>query len=235
MLEVLKASTGPRPSIFIDLEGVKLGREGQICLLAIHYTTSRNTFVVDIHHLGASAFTTPALDGTTTLKSLLESPTILKGIFDVRNDSAGLYHGFGIQLKGIEDLQLLEIVSRPRSRWRLRNGLDKTVREHGGMTFTEFAAWKNTKEAGIKLFVPEKGGSYEVFKERPLDPVLLKYSMNDVACLPKLYEKFAEGLGKNVKEEVRAKTWDAIAQTFSASYQGNGQERALSPWAKTKG
>jgi exonuclease 3'-5' domain-containing protein 1 len=46
--------------------------------------------------------------------------------------------------------------------------------------------WKAVKEAGVKLFAPEKGGSYEVFEKRPLDPRILAYCAQDVALLPDL-------------------------------------------------
>jgi exonuclease 3'-5' domain-containing protein 1 len=223
-----------RPTIFIDLEGVNLGREGELCLLAIHHTISKRSFVVDVHCLGASAFSTPASDGTTTLKTILESPTIAKGIFDVRNDSAALYHGFGVRLQCMHDIQLLEIVARPQI-WpgsrRFRCGLEKVIHRHSNMTAAEAADWTATKTLGIRLFAPEKGGSYDVFKQRPLNPLLTPYSINDVICLPQLYDKFTSNLSQHVKRDVESKTEQAILETLSPQYRGNGRDRTFSPWA----
>src|SRR2546421_7794707 len=162
MLDILVGSRATiRPTIFIDLEGVNLGREGELCLLAIHHTISKRSFVIDVHCLGASAFSTPASDGTTTLKTILESPIIAKGIFDVRNDSAALYHGFGVRLQCMHDIQLLEIVARPQiwaSSRKFRCGLEKVIRRHSSMTVAETADWSATKTLGVGLFAPERGG-----------------------------------------------------------------------------
>ena len=235
MLDILVGSRATiRPTIFIDLEGVSLGREGELCLLAIHHTISKRSFVVDVHRLGASAFSTPASDGTTTLKTVLESPTIAKGIFDVRNDSAALYHGFGVRLQCLHDIQLLEIVARPQiwaSSRRFRCSLEKVIRRHSNMTLAETADWSATKTLGVGLFAPERGGSYDVFKQRPLNPLLIPYSINDVICLPQLYDKFSSNLSPHVKRDVESKTEQAIVETMSPRYRGNGRDRTLSPWA----
>ena len=235
MLDILVVSSSAiRPTIFIDLEGVNLGREGELCLLAIHHTISKRSFVVDVHCLGASAFSIPASDGTTTLKTILESPIIAKGIFDVRNDSAALYHGFGIRLQCMHDIQLLEIVARPQIRAgsrRFRSGLDKVVRSHSNMIAAETADWTATKILGVRLFAPEKGGSYDVFKQRPLNPLLIPYSINDVVCLPQLFEKFIGNLSKHTKRDVESKTEQAILETMSSQYRGKGRDRTFSPWA----
>ena len=42
--------------------------------------------------------------------------------------------------------------------------------------------WKKVKEAGNRLFAPEKGGSYNIFETRPLDPRILAYCAQDVAA-----------------------------------------------------
>jgi exonuclease 3'-5' domain-containing protein 1 len=235
MLDILVVSSSAiRPTIFIDLEGVNLGREGELCLLAIHHTVSKRSFVVDVYCLGTSAFSAPASDGTTTLKTILESPTIAKGIFDVRNDSAALYHGFGVRLQSMHDIQLLEIVARPQlwgSSRRFRAGLDKVVRSHSNMTAAETAEWTVTKTLGVRLFAPEKGGSYDVFRQRPLNPLLIPYSVNDVVCLPQLFEKFTSALPKHTKRDVASKTEQGILESLSPQYRGRGRDRALSPWA----
>lgn len=49
----------------------------------------------------------------TSLKRVLESPTIPKVFFDVRNDSDALHNHFGINLDCIQDVQLMENATRP--------------------------------------------------------------------------------------------------------------------------
>jgi exonuclease 3'-5' domain-containing protein 1 len=51
----------------------------------------------------------------TSLKTILESPTIPKVFFDIRNDSDALFSHFQISVDGIKDLQLMELASRKGS------------------------------------------------------------------------------------------------------------------------
>lgn len=62
------------------------------------------------------------------------------------------------------------------------------------MTPAEKRAWNTFKEKGGQAFKPEKGGSYEVFNKRPLHPDLIIYCVQDVVCMPGLYEVYARQL-----------------------------------------
>ena len=99
------------------------------------------------------------------------------------------------------------------------------------MIAAETADWTATKISGVRLFAPEKGGSFDVFKQRPLNPLLIPYSINDVVCLPQLFEKFISNLSKHTKRDVKSKTEQAILETLSSQYQGKGRDRTFSPWA----
>ncbi|KAK1958643.1 hypothetical protein LY78DRAFT_726387, partial [Colletotrichum sublineola] len=99
-------------SLFLDLEGVSLSRHGSISLMTIFIPSKKHVYLVDVHALQSSAFSTATDDGTT-LKTILESPTITKVFFDVRNDSDALFHHFAVNLRGIEDVQLMENAVRP--------------------------------------------------------------------------------------------------------------------------
>jgi exonuclease 3'-5' domain-containing protein 1 len=103
------------PQLYIDREDAKLSRSGTVSLLTLYVFPQDTVYIVDIHNLGAHAFSTSAAVPSTaplaasahkdspntvtktqaekplfTLKSLLESPTIPKVFFDVRNDSDAL-------------------------------------------------------------------------------------------------------------------------------------------------
>lgn len=54
------------------------------------------------------------------------------------------------------------------------------------------------KTKGIQLFSPERGGSYEVFNERPIKEEIVDYCVQDVAYLPKLLDKYNGKLGNAV-------------------------------------
>src|ERR1700722_17756539 len=99
------------PSLYFDLEGIKLGRLGSLSLLLLYVAPQLMTYIVNIHILGAEAFTTINSNGSS-LKTVLESPKIPKVFFDIRNDSDALYNHYYICVNGIIDIQLLELASR---------------------------------------------------------------------------------------------------------------------------
>lgn len=54
-----------------------------------------------------------------------------------------------------------------------------------------FEEVEKVKSEGTKLFVPELGGSYEVWNERPLNPVLVEYCANDVQLLFPMFDEWS--------------------------------------------
>jgi exonuclease 3'-5' domain-containing protein 1 len=73
---------------------------------------SRKTvYLIDIYRLGNEAFSTVNSD-KKSLKFILESPVVLKVLFDVRHDSDALFSLYGISLDGIRDVQLMELGTR---------------------------------------------------------------------------------------------------------------------------
>lgn len=52
--------------------------------------------------------------GTVSLKTVLESESIPKVLFDARNDSDALYALYGVKLNGVMDLQVMELASKYR-------------------------------------------------------------------------------------------------------------------------
>ncbi|KAI1198174.1 ribonuclease H-like domain-containing protein [Nemania serpens] len=103
MIDAISGLPFDPPSIYIDLEGVNLSRHGTISILQIHARTTGESYLVDVKTLGEAAFLTSGTTTPNTLKDILESATIPKGIFDVRNDSDALYSHYGIKLQGILD------------------------------------------------------------------------------------------------------------------------------------
>ena len=102
------------PTMYIDLEGVNLCREGSISILTLLIDTGTPTvsvYLIDVHTLGAQAFNTAGVEGKT-LRDILQDEKIPKVFFDVRNDSDALFAHFGVALQGIEDVQLMESATR---------------------------------------------------------------------------------------------------------------------------
>ena len=103
------------PTMYIDLEGVDLCREGSISILTLLINTSiPKVYLIDVHRLGAQAFNTTNTTSIEkkTLKDILQDKHILKVFFDVRNDSDALFAHFGVALQGVEDIQLIESATR---------------------------------------------------------------------------------------------------------------------------
>lgn len=82
-------------------------------------------YLIDVHLLGSQAFEF-GIEPGISLTSILESSSIFKVFFDVRNDSDALHTHFGVHVAGIIDLQVLEYATR-RPRGGFVNGLAKCI------------------------------------------------------------------------------------------------------------
>ncbi|RDL31811.1 uncharacterized protein BP5553_09213 [Venustampulla echinocandica] len=96
------------PSLHLDLEGIDLGRHGPISILPLRTAPTQKTCLIDIHSLGRAAFSTTSNSGTS-LKTTLESSTIPKVAFDIRNDSDAVFSLFRVSVDCTKDLQLMEL------------------------------------------------------------------------------------------------------------------------------
>ena len=112
LLDMIGDLPADAPSLFIDLEGTKLGRHGTMSIISFYLTPANTAYLIDVYSLGEAAFTTTN-SKTTSLTTILESSAIPKVIFDIRNDSDALFGLYGISVKGIKDLQLMELATRP--------------------------------------------------------------------------------------------------------------------------
>ncbi|KAL1593138.1 hypothetical protein SLS60_010745 [Paraconiothyrium brasiliense] len=225
---LLDLPTNP-PSLYVDIEGVNLSRHGTVSILQIYVLPTDRTYLVDIYTLKGAAFTTGGSRGQS-LKQIFESVGIPKAFFDIRNDSDALYSHFGINVAGIVDIQLMELATRTGSK-RCINGLARCMeRGEASMSYTEKARWAENKEAGRKLFAPERGGSYEVFNVRPMPENIKQYCMQDVKYLPRLWQRYDAKLTPLWRGKVERATLDRINLSQSATYNGQGRHMALGPW-----
>jgi exonuclease 3'-5' domain-containing protein 1 len=90
-------------SLYLDLEGVNLSRHGSVCILQAHNYTDGRTCIIDIHTLGDKISSTVRTSGQT-LKGILESDSIPKVFFDIRNDLDILFSHVQIRLASVHDL-----------------------------------------------------------------------------------------------------------------------------------
>ena len=175
------------PTMYIDLEGVDLCREGSLSILTLMIDTgipTRRVCLFDVHLLGAQAFNTAGVK-QKTLKDILQDDKIPKVFFDVRNESDALFAHFGVALQGVEDVQLMKSATRRTTGSRkFLSGLAKCVEKNVLISLhsIDLASWKAAKEKGERLFKAEHGGSYEVFNQRPI-PEEMVGEMNTIGWI----------------------------------------------------
>ena len=175
--------TGP-PSLYVDLEGIHLSRQGSVSIIELFVLPHQRVYLLDAHVLGKQLF---SIKGTSsqTLKPIFNRQISPRSFMTFANDSDALYSHFQIHLQGVHDLQLMELGSWSFSK-RCVNGLAKNIEKDAPMTMSEKAKWQSIKNQGGRLFRPELGGSYEIFNARPLSDDIANYCVQDVQYLPGL-------------------------------------------------
>lgn len=96
-LDGLGECKGQPPSLYIDLEGNDLSRQGTLSLVTILVEPQQKLHLIDVTTLKGQAFDTCGSD-SRTLKDILESKEIIKVFFDIRNDSDALFSLYGIEI-----------------------------------------------------------------------------------------------------------------------------------------
>lgn len=236
-ITALSASSNKTPSLYIDLEGTKVSRNGTLALLTIMIYPQMKTYIIDVTTLGKTAFDTKDSTGKQDLKSILELDNVVKVFFDVRRDSDAFYAHFGVQLAGIHDLQLMQLAARP---WWVEkqnlSGLGKCIKFDAGLSMRDNIAAAAIKEKGVRFFDPTKGGSYAVFDARPLSEDIKKYCVQDVQFMPKLWEVYRRRMSEFWWTEVLKETKARIQVSQTADWNPHGPNMGLAPghWAGLK-
>ncbi|EAU35396.1 predicted protein [Aspergillus terreus NIH2624] len=203
LLEDLSLIPSSSPPLFLDLEGVNLGRNGSISILSLYAVHKKTIYLVDVYKLGKAAFSNPQPDKHTSLRANLESPSIKKVLFDVRNDSDALFSHYNIRLDGIQDLQLMELATRSGPN-KYVAGLAKCIERDSPISDLRKAEWKRRKDEVTKSFDPGKGGSYEVFNKRPMTP--------------------------DIRDYLQTATNDRIRLSQTPEYNGQASDKVFGPW-----
>lgn len=222
------------PSLFIDLEGVELGRHGSISIMSLYLPCIKRVYLIDIYGLKTEAFSAVNSDGKS-LKSILESSVILKVLFDVRHDSDALFSHYGISVDGIRDVQLMELGTREGAKDFLA-GLDRCVEKDSTISPTEKKALEVIKGNGRRLFDPALGGRCEIFNERPISQAIAKYCAGDVTLLPDLFKVYFAKLDRHGEafweHHVLEATKERIRLSRSPTFDGILKSNARGPWVR---
>lgn len=229
MINDIEASPLDHPFLFIDIEGTRLSRHGKVAIIQVLVPPKRAVYLVDIETLQGDAFETPSASSSNlTFKNILESEEYPKVLFDVRNDSDALYSHFNIDLKCVIDVQLFEYATR-WNRTRYVKGLAKCIAEDAMLSRSEKSEWQAVKEAGAKLFAPEKGGRYEVFHERPISSEIIRYCVQDVLILPDLLKRYAGRMDDCIAAQVHSATLARVRLSQSPHFNGKGKQMVIGP------
>ena len=215
---------------FLDLEG-------SISIIQLYILQEQpKTYLLDVHVLKEAAFD-HSLEGLrwASFRQFLEDPEVVKVFFDVRNDSHEMKRLYGVRMDGIRDLQLMELGSRKGNK-RCIKGLAACIKSDIGLTEKQEKEWLACKDAGQRLYVPNLGGAYEVWDERPLNELLLEYCSQDTWCLPELYKQYYERLSDDWLERIDAESRTRVIDSLRDDYDRNGRNRTKGPsaWQKPK-
>ena len=229
LLEAVQDLPRSTESLYIDLEGIKLSRHGTISLLTVFVEPKNHVYLIDVHTLKSRAFTTATITGLT-LKSILESPTIFNVFFDLRNNSDALHKHFDIYLQGVQDVQLMKNATRPTGQRHYVNGFGRCINRDAYIPASLKSKWKANKDKGLELFHPSKGGSYEVFNERPIPKIIERYCVNDVRFLPQLRNLYWRRLNSTWQRKVAKETEKRVRESQSTLYQPQSEDKKYGPW-----
>ena len=219
------------PPFYIDAEGDKLGRHGTLDILQIHVLPLQETFLIDIYTLQHAAF--DIVFGGTSLRTILESPSIIKVFFDVRNDSDALFAHYDISLDGVVDLQMMEYFQVGRDGQRLASL--KTCIECDAVTLDDedIRQWSGVKASILSSFARGAEVKDPPFQQRPLPEEILLYAAGDVEYLPPLYEAYCQRLTEHAWHAVRSETGRRLQQSRRPDYEPQGQHKGMGPFRKS--
>jgi exonuclease 3'-5' domain-containing protein 1 len=208
-------------TLYLDLEGHRLSRNGTIAIITILVYPQNVIGLVDVTTLGSLAFT-QANDGKS-LKSILENRNIPKYLWDLRNDADALWALYGIGLAGVTDIQLLENASRSDDKTYVR-GLDKSIQYDLKLGFMEIHRWLRVKSDFRSLM------STDIFATRPLDDKTIQYCCNDVTHLPALRALYLGRIQDDWLPKVEFESANRVTTAHSAEYDPQSSTKKLGPW-----
>ncbi|KAF4960320.1 hypothetical protein FGADI_967 [Fusarium gaditjirri] len=214
-------------TLYLDLEGKTLSRNGTITIMTILVHPIKVTRLIDVQTLGSAAFTTPTATGKT-IKAILEDPIISKCLWDVRNDADALWAHYKVRLAGVTDIQLLENASRRDDKTYVR-GLDTCVEKDLRLGFMERHRWVETKRA-VKARMAD-----DIFSRRPLDAQTERYCINDVVHLPALRDTYSKRMSNQWMKKVMNESARRVVEACSPEYKPQSENKKLGPWGSGSG
>jgi exonuclease 3'-5' domain-containing protein 1 len=175
--------------VAVDIEGVDLGRAGKISIIQVCMQSTKGrrkesrVYLFDITRMGEKAFS------KGRLRELMQSPSVCKLIFDARADNDALHHLYDARMCNCFDLQVQYAFKHSDPSDPYLKGLEKCLATSDILNAVQSKTMSELKQKGRELFVPQLGGSFAVWEQRPLHPELLEYAAVDVKYMIQMKEK----------------------------------------------
>lgn len=151
---------------------------------------------------------------------------------DPRGDSDALYHQFGgVHLRGVDDLQLMDVAVRRRSGDRAPycHGLGKIIPMY--LPTAVDLAEQALRRLTVSRFTQD-GGDPTLWIVRPLDPDLLRYARGDIGNLLPLHRTLLlalDGASAPKMATVRRESQKRADCCLLPQPLPSGKERAIAP------
>ena len=220
--EMLQAISTNR-TIYVDLEGIRLGREGTISLLQFTTGEGKPVYLLDIVE-NPSYLSAPG----SPVRRMLESDDWEKWMWDPRADADALFHKSQIRLSPTKTvcIQLAE-VAFDRQRGHIRRYLHSMTAALKRVCSSEtFQKVEHIKTTGKYLFSEHDP---DIFIKRPLPDALVRYCGVDVGLLPLLRNTFYETLSPQWKSWVHRNSKEKVELAFAKEGLPTGRDACLAP------
>ncbi|KAJ2894340.1 exonuclease [Zalerion maritima] len=165
----------------------------------------------------------------TTLRTILEGPSVAKTFLDVRNDSGALFSLFSLYNRSLarsQDIQLLENALRPAWGRKCVKGLEKCIQDDSPLFKSKRDEWAKAKQGGKAKI----NSRHEIFSDRPMTSEIQEYYLGDVTMLPKLRETYWERLSEGWKEKVLEESGKRDEESHRGGCEPHGDHKLLGPW-----
>jgi exonuclease 3'-5' domain-containing protein 1 len=223
--------------LFVDFEGIDLSRTGVLCCGQLLCKNSNLIFILDniafpgiYNHTIMKTAADAAEFQAFSLKTCFDSEQYRQVLFDPRSDADALYAQHGVYLRNAICLQLSE-VAKDRSDGKYRALVNGLARVLGTClpTYEQRQYATKVKESGRRLFAPECGGSYEVFRNRPIDRRMIDYMCLDIVHFQYLYEKLFMSLSTKWTAWVIKHSIARVDECKAPRAAKKGRHRAVAP------
>lgn len=225
-------SITPRCTLYVDIDGENLSRYGSISLITILVHQLQEIHIIDVLSLGYVAFTTVS-DSGTTLKSVLEDPTITKCFWDVRNDADALWSHFEVSLAGVMDIQLLENASRQTGHDKeFLCERDKAIRmDLSPIVGLTNVSRDNSRPGSTWMPLRSKGdGDSTPICSRPLDKETVLACTRGVLHLRGLRDVYMRRISIAWLAKVRFESAKRVIEAQSVDYEPQSPMKIKGPW-----